>query len=210
MELFAKPVSRLVLKICGIKVQVSCSYQLPQKQAIYIFNHTSTLDLIIVSALGLPHIRFFLSKKTRKFLPITVIATMIGTFYTPPQSKPAERIACFQRAEKILRKTGDSVLLSPEGTRITNGEIGKFNKGAFHLATNLKWTLYPIYIDITKDINPNKGYKFNAGTVKIFFLPKIETDRWELRSLNTNIKQVRNIFSDFHNDLHDRDIVSRT
>jgi len=205
MSLFVRPVARVVLAICGIKVRVSRQYPLPQGQAICIFNHTSTFDHFIVSALGLPHIRFFLSKKTRKFLPMTVMATMIGTFYTPPQSEPEKRIACFQRAERILRKTGDSVLLSPEGTRITSGEIGKFNKGAFHLATNLKWPIYPLYIDIPKDINPGKGFTFSPGKVKVYFLPKIETAHWELSDLQNNIKQVRDIFCKFHKTVRGQD-----
>ena len=84
MLVFIRPICRLVLYLCGIKVQVSREYPLPQHQAIYIFNHTSTFDPFILCILGLPHIRFFLSKKTRKLLPLTVMATMIGTFYTPP------------------------------------------------------------------------------------------------------------------------------
>ena len=198
MSLFARPVTRLVLAFCGIKVQVSRSYPLPQGEAIYVFNHTSTFDILIVVALGLPHIRFFLSKNTRKFLPVTVMATMIGTFYTPPQSKPEERIACFQRAERILRKTGDSVLLSPEGTRITSGGLGKFNKGAFHLATNLKWPLYPVYIDIPKEANPGKGFQFSSSKVKVHFLPAIETANWSLSDLQNNKERVRDIFCEFH------------
>ena len=205
MSLFVRPVTRLVLAFCGIKVQVSSPYPFPQGQAIYVFNHTSTFDILIVSALGLPHIRFFLSKKTRKFLPVTVMATMIGTFYTPPQSKPEERIVCFQRAERILRKTGDSVLLSPEGTRITSGEIGKFNKGTFHLATNLKWPLYPLYIDIPKEANPGKGFGFSGSRVKVHFLPKIETAHWELSDLQNNIKQVRDVFCKFHKTVRGQD-----
>ena len=55
---------------------------------------------------------------------------------------------CFQAAERVLRRTGDSVYLSPEGTRITGGTIGHFNKGTFHLATDLRVPIVPLFIDI--------------------------------------------------------------
>ena len=48
----------------------------------------------------------------------------------------------------ILRRTGQSVFLSPEGTRVRTGEIGPFNKGAFHLAGDLGAPLLPLYIAV--------------------------------------------------------------
>ena len=72
-----------------------------------------------------------------------IISWMMGTFFTVPQNRPAERTRIFARAERVLRRTGESVYLSPEGGRITTGEIGHFNKGAFHLATNLQVPIVP-------------------------------------------------------------------
>ena len=40
---------------------------------------------------------------------------------------------------------------SPEGARITTGEIGHFNKGAFHLATSLRAPIVPLYLEIPRD-----------------------------------------------------------
>ncbi len=57
----------------------------------------------------------------------------------------------------MLRRTGESVYLSPEGKRITDGTIGHFNKGAFHLATNLQVPILPFYIDIPPEIDPQMG-----------------------------------------------------
>ena len=87
----------------------------PSSQTVYVSNHTSTLDLFILVALGLPNTRFFLSGFLRKILPLGIISSMMGTFFTVPQSDPAERARIFARAARILRRTGESVYLSPEG-----------------------------------------------------------------------------------------------
>ena len=104
---------------------------------MYISNESSTLDVCIFPALGLPNTRFFMTGAARKYLPLAVFGYLTGIFWTPPQSKPEKRMRVFQRAERILRHTGASVYCSPEGMRNTTGQIGHFNKGAFHLATSL-------------------------------------------------------------------------
>ena len=129
----------------------------PTTQTIYISNHTSTLDLFVLVALGLPNCRFFLSGFLKKIMPLGVISWMMGTFFTVPQDRPAERTRIFQRAERILRRTGESVYLSPEGARITTGQIGHFNKGAFHLATNLHVPIVPFFIAIPPGMDPGRG-----------------------------------------------------
>ena len=74
----------------------------------------------------------------------------MGTFFTVPQSDPAERARIFARADRVLRRTGESVYLSPEGERVTTGTVGHFNKGAFHLATDLHAPIVPMFISFLR------------------------------------------------------------
>src|SRR5687767_2926319 len=149
----ARAISRGILAIYGVKVRVH-GEPFPRRQTVYISNHTSTLDLFVLVALGLPNCRFFLSGFLRKLVPLGVIATMMGTFFTVPQAFPEQRRRIFTRAGNVLRRTGESVYLSPEGGRITSGEIGHFNKGAFHLATVLRAPIVPMYFRIPREIDP--------------------------------------------------------
>ena len=75
----------------------------------------------------------------------------------------------------MLRRTRESVYLSPEGGRITTGEIGHFNKGAFHLATSLGAPIVPLYFEIPRDMDPGRGYNARPGTVTVHVLPTIDT-----------------------------------
>lgn len=95
--------------------------------------------------------------------------------------------------------------LSPEGRRITDGAIGHFNKGAFHLATNLQTPILPLYIDIPPEINPGMSYcRVAPGTVDVYVLPPISTEGWKLEDLLANKESVRDVFVRFQDELrHD-------
>ena len=194
----ARHASRMILWMCGVTLQVHQTGKFPATQTIYVSNHTSTLDLFILVALGLPNCRFFLSGFLRKFVPLGVVSTMMGTFFTVPQDRPAQRTRIFQRAERVLRQTGESVYLSPEGGRITTGQIGHFNKGAFHLATNLRVPIVPMYFFTPPHVDPGMGFDARPGTVHVYVLPSIDTHDWRLTDLLANTARVRDLFVRVH------------
>lgn len=200
-EFLGKWFCRFVLWICGVKVVVYQDEPFPDLQTVFISNHTSTLDCFILPALGLPNARFFLSGFLRRNPLLCITGYLTGTFWTCPQLYPEKRSRVFQRAENILRKTGDSVYLSPEGQRIRTGEIGHFNKGAFHLATNLKAPIVPFYIAISAEADPGMGVDVRPGVVHVHFRPAIPTYDWKLADLDENRRQVRSLFLDLHQEL---------
>jgi 1-acyl-sn-glycerol-3-phosphate acyltransferase len=180
-ERMATPCGRLVLRVWGIGMVVHQDAPFPPGQVVYVSNHTSTIDVFALVALGLPNARFFLSGYLRQLLPLGLIGYLIGIFWTVPQTYPARRTRIFQRAARVLRRTGESVYLSPEGERVTTGGIGPFNKGAFHLATALGAPIVPLFIFIPKAIDPGKGLHARPGTVHVFVRPPIDTIRSMVR-----------------------------
>lgn len=197
-ETLAKSLAKLILKIWGIKLVSHISEPLPDKQVVFISNHTSTLDVFILIALGLPRCRCFLSGYLRRNIPLWIIASLMGTFFTCSQTKPKQRVKIFSKACKTLIDSKESVYLSPEGERITTGDIGHFNKGAFHLATKLKADIIPIYIQIPIHSNPGTGIAAKPGSVHVFIKPPIITKFWDLNDLEANTMKVRNLFLSFH------------
>ena len=196
----ARVTSRAILGLYGIRVRLHDG-PFPRTQTVFVSNHSSTLDLFVLVALGLPNTRFFLSGFLRKFVPLGVIATMMGTFFTVPQAFPEERRRIFARAARVLRRTGESVYLSPEGGRITTGEIGHFNKGAFHLATSLGAPLVPMYFRIPPAMDPGVGYAARPGVVDVYVLPPIETATWREADVIENKERVRALFVRTHEEM---------
>ena len=190
-ERFATPFGRLVLWLWGIHLRIHNPRLFPAHQVVYISNHTSTIDFFALITLGLPNTRFFLSGYLRKLLPLGVIGYLIGIFWTVPQDKPEQRRKIFQRAGNVLCRSGESVYLSPEGERVTTGEIGHFNKGAFHLAIALQAPIVPIFIAIPPAINPGRGLNAASGIIDVFVLPEIATHSWKLDELIARKESVR-------------------
>ena len=200
-EVMTRALARAVLWSAGVRFVVHQDRPFPERQTIYISNHTSTLDIFILLAMGLPNSRYFMGGFLRKIVPLGIVTHIIGTFHTPLQTYPDKRVRCFQNAERVLRQTGESVYLSPEGERITDGTIGHFNKGTFHLATNLQVPILPFYIDIPPEIDPQMGYQVVPGTVQVYVLPELSTEGWKLDDLLENKESVRDIFVRFQDQL---------
>ena len=83
--------ARISRASCGstaFDIRVHRRMPLPAGQTVFVSNHTSTLDLFVLVALGLPDCRFFLSGFLRKLVPLGVISWMLGTFFTVPQDRP--------------------------------------------------------------------------------------------------------------------------
>ena len=197
-EVVARWIGRTVLRIWGIDYTTHHSEPLPDRQTIFISNHTSTLDVFLLISLGLPRARFFLSGYLRKFPPILIVGYIIRVFWTVTQEFQERRRQIFRRADRILRRTGDSVYLSPEGKCVTTGEIGAFNKGSFHLATSLKAPIVPIYIYIPPKVQGWRGYRAQPGNVDVYFLHSIDTSLWRLEDLEANRDRVHDLYLRVH------------
>ena len=120
-EVIGRAIGVVILRIWGVRYCVHRLVPEPSGQLVYISNHTSTIDVFLLIALGLPRARFFLSGFLRKVVPLGVIGYLIRIFWTVPQEFPEKRRHIFARAARILRRTGDSVYLSHEGMRVTSG-----------------------------------------------------------------------------------------
>lgn len=205
-ERMATPLGRAVLRIFGVRyaVQLQPGAAFPSGQVVYVSNHTSTIDMFVLIALGLPGTRFFLSGYLRKLLPLGIIGYLIGIFWTVPQDRPQDRRRIFARAAAVLKRTAESVYLSPEGERITSGRIGHFNKGAFHLATDLQAPIVPLFLWIPRVMDPGKGLAARAGTVEVHVGPPIATAGWRVEDVERNRDAVRACYERWHAELNGR------
>ncbi len=198
-EVVARRGALVVLRIWGLRMAIHQDSPFPETQTIYLSNHTSSLDVFVLVALGLPNTRFFLKRYVRKHLPIGVVAHLMGTFFTIPQEYQEQRRKMFAAACNTLRLSRESVYLSPEGKITLSGEIGPFNKGAFHLATVLRAPIVPLYIRIPPESDCRDGlYVPTGGMIDVFVLEPIPTAEWVMQELERNRDDVRSQMIEFH------------
>jgi putative phosphoserine phosphatase/1-acylglycerol-3-phosphate O-acyltransferase len=192
-EVIARYTGLAALRMVGIRVRRH-GYVVPTRQTVFIANHPSTLDICILVGLGLPRTRFFMNRTTRKYPPLAVFGDLVQIIWTVDQEFAEERRRIFAGADALLRRTGDSVFLTPEGQRIAGGHIGHFNKGSFHLATSLGAQLVPMYLRIPPASDPGRGFDVRPGVVDVYFLPPIETSSWRIEDVELNRDRVRALY----------------
>ena len=167
--------ARKLLKILDIKVNVHGTENLPKdKNVLFIGNHQGNFDIpIYMSYIDVP--KGFVAK-----IELTKIAG-IKTWMEYMNCIFMDRSSVRKAGEAIVKgikslKSGNSLVIFPEGTRSRSDKMGEFKAGSFKLATKSKVPIVPVTIDGSYKImeaNANKHLK--TATVNLYIHPMIET-----------------------------------
>lgn len=185
---FSRGIGHLVLFFAGVKVIFDGAPI--NRPAIYISNHSSTLDMFLILVLGLPKVRY-VAKYELLYNPLfAVMGTLTGQIFIKRQD--AERaVATLNRAYEKIRRQGLSLYVAPEGTRQESGKIGHYKKGAFRMAIDLQYPIVPVHFAGARQLCPGKTLKVQPGTVTIRFYAPIDTSAWTLENLDEQIAKIR-------------------
>lgn len=183
-----------ILRLLNINLVVHHDGDWPTGPCFYMSNHSSALDLPVLMALRPPNARSFMKEQYRWYGSLGLVTMLTGTLYTAPQDDHERRVARFKDAEELLRRTGESVYGSPEGTRVEGDEFGPFNRGVFHIVTKLKMPIVPVVILIPKETASGRGIAVNAGEIHVYVGDPISTDDWTEEDVSANKEKVRDHF----------------
>lgn len=131
--------------------------------AVFFANHTSHLDFAVVWA-ALPHeVRamtspaaaedYWSKSRLRRWIACDLFqAVLIAREGITRENNPLERLAA-------CLESGRSILIFPEGTRRTDGEVSTFKAGLFHLARRFpQIPLVPVHLDNLNRIMPKGAW----------------------------------------------------
>lgn len=190
---------RTALLLAGIRMKVHYHGDLPQQPAVYLFNHSSTLDLFVGTALALPGVRY-IAKRELGYNPLFwAIARLSGQIMID-RSDPREAIMQINRAYKYLKKKRFSLMLAPEGTRSRTGKILPFKSGAFHAAVEMQYPIVPIYIEGAYELCPGKSLIARPGTVTVHFHKPLDTSDWDRKSIRKHAEAMRERYLEWNGE----------
>ena len=190
--------SRIVLKSLGVKLRViyknrkNINALEREKGIIFVCNHQSNLDIpVIVSAL---HIDVgFVAKKEMKSWPFFNIWMKRSKCVFLNRENPREGIKDIKEAVKVV-KDGYPIVIFPEGERTLDGEILRFKKGSFKLATETNGIIVPLTLKGTFDIQKRGEWKMKRNQlVTIIVGEPIYVDslsNGEIKELSTKVREV--------------------
>lgn len=158
--------------------------------AVFIINHSSTIDVLTILALGLPKVRF-VAKWEFQYNPIFfLLGRLTGQIFIK-REKSEEAIETLQKTYRRIRRQQLSVMMAPEGTRKHPGIIGPFKKGPFRMAMDLGYPIVPIYFEGNRELSSGRSMLSKSGRVTAHIHEAIDTSGWRLENLEEHIIEVR-------------------
>ena len=167
-----------ILSVTGISVEIirpsltDLKNYFKSQCALLTFSHASNLDGFLVS-LTCPIRHVALAKKELFVVPFFAwISLAIGGM--PVDRENRERaVEALQRSTEAVKNGKVSIVIAPEGTRSTTGQLLPFKKGPFHLWEQLKCPIIPFVIHGAWDLYPVGSLVNNTGKVVVEYLKPI-------------------------------------
>jgi 1-acyl-sn-glycerol-3-phosphate acyltransferase len=179
--------------VLGIRFKRHVHEQELPKQAIYIFNHNATLDLLTIFALGIPRSRY-VAKWEIQYIPVLFLLGRVSGQIFIKRQNSKQAVQHLHKQYKRILKQRLSIVIAPEGTRKHKGLVGPFKKGPFRMAIDLGIPIVPIFFEGNRDRNPGDSLVVTPGKVRAHIMPAIDTSNWSTSTLPKHIEDVRNLY----------------
>jgi 1-acyl-sn-glycerol-3-phosphate acyltransferase len=163
---------RTLLRLSWVAVSVEgLHYLAPGQPYVFAANHRSNFDIFALAAV-LPGKFLWVAKKSLFRIPIFGQAmARIGCIAIDRADRQAA-IRSLNHAAAALRG-GKSMIIFPEGTRGTSGELLPFKKGVFIMAMKAGQPVVPVSISGTLFIQPRGSIRIRPGPVKVVLSPPL-------------------------------------
>lgn len=180
--------------IAGIELDITGEENLwANRPCVFIFNHQSQADVIILPALLRRDLAGVGKKEIGDVPLVGRLMKIAGTVLIDRQNSRSAR-AAMKPLVDVMLKEGRSVCIAPEGTRSTSTNLGRFKKGAFHLAMQAGVPIVPIVIHNAIDVAARGEIILRPATVKVVVLPAVDTSQWSGAKLSQHVDDVRDLF----------------
>jgi putative phosphoserine phosphatase/1-acylglycerol-3-phosphate O-acyltransferase len=158
--------------VAGLEFEIEGREHLRQpRPAIFVFNHQSLLDSLVLAHLLRKDVVAFCKKEMADNPLVGPLLRQMDTVFVDRDAK--DQSAVLQQALAIL-SSGRSLVIAPEGTRSVLGEIQPFKHGAFYLARKAGVPLVPIVLHNVKDALPKGGLLIRPATIRVTVLPPVQ------------------------------------
>lgn len=187
---------RTCLAIAGVRLEVdaACQAELTRRRGcVYVFNHTSTLDLLVGGAL-MPPGGVTIAKREMLLVPFVGWAMLVLNFVLVNRGNRQAATESLNRTAERVNREKLSILIAPEGTRSPDGQLGPFKLGAFHMAVAAQVPVVAIRWRGCAELWPRNRAVPRAGMVRVEFLGTTETGGMAASDVHRLAEGVRGRF----------------
>ena len=183
--------AKIILKISFIKFNVMGEENIkPNKHYFFAANHESEFDIPLVFA-GIKLQMVAISKIELKNIPFLGWAMQAAGHIFVDRKNHTRALESMKKAKRSMSRNPRSVIIFPEGTRSSDGEILPFKKGGLVLAMNLDMEVVPVGIIGTRTLIKNK-FSSSDDTLGLKIGKPIKTTSLDYENRNSLAENVRN------------------
>ncbi|RCH82221.1 1-acylglycerol-3-phosphate O-acyltransferase, partial [Rhizopus stolonifer] len=154
---------------CGIEVKVEGQENLQEIQgpAIYVMNHQSSLDVMLMGKVY-PKNTTVVAKKQLKYYPFLGWFMILSNAIFLDRKNRDSAVKEARKAAEDIHQKNINVWIFPEGTRGHAGKIDllPFKKGPFYMAVQARVPIVPVVFSNYYDIYSAKEKRFTNGVVR--------------------------------------------
>jgi 1-acyl-sn-glycerol-3-phosphate acyltransferase len=165
---------RWILVTCRIEVDSEGLENIdPTQPYVFMSNHESVFDVPAIVT-TIPVSWRFVAKKELLLVPFFGWGLGLGGHVIVDRGRHERAVRSMDAAAERIRN-GTNVIIFPEGTRSTTGQMGPFKSGGFHLALEAGVPILPVSISGSQRITPKGSLRIESGRIKIRYGKAIPT-----------------------------------
>lgn len=165
-----KPFAGKVLDLTGSTYEVEGLENIPTTgPVLYVGNHQSNFDIPAILATSPRPVGFIAKQEVAKVGLLKPWVLGIGSQLLP-RGETRKALEVVINTIKFLRKTEHGLVLFPEGTRSSTGEVQEFKPGGLKIATKSGATLVPVAISGTAGVMPKGSKVFYPQHIRVKYL----------------------------------------
>src|SRR6516165_2527960 len=175
--------------LAGVRLAVHGAEHLAARPSVFLFNHQSQLDVLILAKLLRGGFTGVAKKELANSPGFGLMFRLADVAFVDRQDNAQARKALEPAVQKL--RDGISLVIAPEGTRSATPALGSFKKGAFHVAMQAGVPIVPIVIRNSGELMWRGATTIHAGTVQVAVLPPVATAGWDVGDLDKHVEEVR-------------------
>ena len=190
-----------LMKLAGADVHISGKENMPDGPALYVANHQSYFDIMIVLSYMTP-LKGFIAKKEVDRVPIlNWWLRVVGCLFID-RANLRSSLDTINEAEQILRN-GHTLVVFPEGTRSRGKAMREFKGGSLRCAIRAGVPIVPFVIDGAYKLFEEHN-RITPASVNVKILPPIQTKDRELKT-NELAKELHDMIENELKEAHKND-----
>ena len=188
-------VSYAVMACIGVKVRFDGVNPKDLRPAIFIANHTSTLDVFLF-AVSAPTGSSAIIKKEMVYVPILGQLALLSGHLLIDRHHRSRALEAIGLIGALVSAKGLSIFVMPEGTRSPDGSIQPFKRGFVHLACATGLPVVPLVFHGAAKRWPMGAWTVDPGEVCIEVLDPISSEGWSSEDAGEIADHMQQVFTD--------------